>query len=307
MKIALTPSATKTRLPLHTVLGEDKPSSGSVYGSTRWKRLLACPRAHALYEVLGLRSEKPNEALDTGTIFHKALEVYYSGLKAYKKTKPAEEQMWAALRPFETADGWSKEWNIVERMVTNYLNMYAQRDKFEVLDVEVTLQTSRHGFPYSARLDTIILDKSTSSGAVWVLEHKSAGRIDIDTVDGYSLDLQILGQHYLVENCYPLKGLPPFLGVLVNITTKHVSTQFERVRVQPSREMLEHFKRDMKRWEQMRKIAERLDYPRNLQACVGRYGRCQYFDVCRTYPNATLADLTHETPAGFTRIEKENR
>jgi hypothetical protein len=310
MRILLKPAADKTRLPLHTVLGESEPSSGSIYGSSRWKRVLSCSREHALYDVVGLRSEKPQEALDTGTIFHKCLELYYSGLKTTKDTVKAEELVWKAMRPMETATGWEKEWGTVERMVTNYFNTYAQRDRFEVLDVEVTLQTRQDGFPYSARLDTLIVDKAVKGGALWVLEHKSASRIDNDTVDGYSLDLQVLGQYYLVERCYLSKKLPPFMGVMVNIVTKHVSTQFERVRVQPSREMVNQFVLDMKRAEQMRKIAENLKYPRNLASCVRRYGRCQYFEVCRNYPNQNIFDMDSFSLSGYTtpaQRELENK
>ena len=65
----------KDRRPLDVVLGF--PSGPSARGSTYWSRPLHCPFEHLLSNELGWRSTMPSDPLDTGLLWHHALETYY--------------------------------------------------------------------------------------------------------------------------------------------------------------------------------------------------------------------------------------
>src|SRR5574341_491440 len=66
------------RRPPHIVLGVQ--GGPSRIGSSYYKRLIRCPREHALYQIGGLRTARDREHLTVGWLFHFGLEVFYRRL-----------------------------------------------------------------------------------------------------------------------------------------------------------------------------------------------------------------------------------
>jgi hypothetical protein len=292
------------RRPADVVLGV--PGGASPRGSTYWKRLRTCPREGALYAIGLRKTGSGSEALDAGLLFHQALEVYYRSLANGGKAFEAEAEAWAGLEPIKGEPGYEETYAEVERLVAAYFEHYRNQDRWTVIAVEETLEY--HGaFEYSARLDLIVEDHERKG--MWVVEHKTARSINQSLLTGYQMDMQILGQVWLLQQCVDLSQYPKLQGVLINIVTKHAAPRFERVEVLPSKYHLAAFTESMAAQHQLARVYAQLGHPKYLGNCTGgvRYfSTCDFFDLCHGRPEAS-ADFWGDTepPFGFINAHQE--
>ncbi len=292
-------------------------TGASPYGSTNYKMLMACPREYALTKIALLRKTALDVPLTTGWMWHYCLQRFYETILQHQKKSNApttsdefafagqKEAMVAAydaMKPFENEPGYEDCVNDVQRMLDGYFERYNGVDRLRILAIEETL-TYQGSFQYSARLDLLVED--LSRGGMYVYEHKSARAITADLLNNYQLDLQILGQVFLLLKCVDLKRYPPFRGVRINIATKHKTPQFERVDVLPSNRHIEALKSSVTAWSALRKTYEKLGWPQALGHCAGfsrGYKSCKFFDLCHGHPTLSVDYWTkNEPPFGFER------
>jgi hypothetical protein len=314
--IVNTSSKPPARRRLATVL-DIQDTGASPFGSTYYKRLLACPREFALYSVVGFTPEVIGDALSTGWLYHHCLEKYYKAIQAHQRacnakhdstdylwggTKQGMADAYEALVPFEGEAGYEEVVADVRRMLDQYFEVYFERDKWRILAVEETISYQGE-FDYSTRLDVLIED--LERGGMWIVEHKISKMITAELLDNYQLDLQILGQVWLVKKCVDLRRYPQFKGVIINIATKHKLPQLVRVPVSPSDQHLKAFYDSQRQWSALRGIMAKMGWPRSLGHCAGYargYSRCTYFDLCHGQPQTTVAQwMKGEPPYGFLR------
>lgn len=285
-------------------------------GSSYWKRVRRCPREHGLYSIGLRKGAERSEALDLGLLFHHALEVYFKTVQLYqsKLTKrdeefywgsaaAAEKAAWDSIAPFADEEGYSSTYARVEKMLIQYFENYRRRDRWRIIAVEETLIYDEADLTYTARLDLIV--ECADRGGMWIVEHKTAQSITEDLLHNYALDLQIVGQVWLMQQVIDLDEYPPLRGVLVDIMTKPKSTKhgsitvpkFERFEVCPSREHVEEFYNSMVQWTAVSQTFEQLGWPKALGNCAGGmrfFRKCPYFDLCDTRPKASVADFAAE-------------
>lgn len=318
MKLRVTSGvAVKPRRPAHEVLRVAE-GSGSSAGSTFWKSLFSCPREHALRTEVGLRPLVTADNLTVGWLFHMALEEFYRAIQRYQSTRSvkkdgeqdfyfgglvaAQKAAWDAVNPIADEEGYVDTWEELQRILAAYIDTYWGHDKWQILAVEENLEYHDE-FSYTARLDLVIIDASDGP-YVKVVEHKTAKIIGASLLQGYDMDLQILGQLWLMETCVDLHSLgAPFGGVMINITSKHKTPQFTRKEVLPSAAHLRSFEDSVREWHGARRYHASRGWPKALGHCSGfarGYSRCAFFDVCSGYPNHTVADwMEQEPPLGF--------
>jgi len=278
------------------------PESGpSARGSTYWRRVLSCPREHLLANELGWTHERRPDALDFGLVWHFALEALYQGLRARQHAQPHAEapdvEAFRVIERFAKEPGWEIGYATVSRMLNSYCERWWTRDQLEwqILDVEcevgVALEDG-YGFAYTSRLDLAIVDHQiprTPMGRL--VEHKSSIDLRPDILTGYTQDLQILGQVWLGQRCidWDHYGVP-FMGSIVNITSKEKVPGNERMLVHPRSEHLAAFEDSMRYWETQREQHDALGtYQRNYANCTRKFGRCAFFDFCASQPDVTAA------------------
>lgn len=295
------------------------PNTGaSPTGSTFYKTLFTCPREFALKYIVGFSPVKVNDALSIGWLFHYLLETYYRQVMLYQKIctagptseeflfgghKAAMLQTYKAFAPLADADGYKEIYDTAHRLITGYFERYDRLDRWRIIAVEETI-IYQAGFGYSARLDLIVEDYDL--GGMFIVEHKSTKMISADLLDSYQLDLQILGQKWLMQKCVDLKSLPPFKGVMINIGTKHKTPQYIRHNVDPSRLHLDAFVRSIRSWRQLKDVYAKLDWPQALGHCSGYargYSKCQFYEICHGHPELSVADWLEakDPPSGFVR------
>ena len=278
------------------------PESGpSAVGSTYWRRVLSCPREHFLANELRWAPKRRSLALDMGIAWHAVLEVYYRAWqrRQQKTTAPDEEPpdviAYRLLQRFQRATGWNEHSETLTRMFAAYFENYDHIDceRWEVVAVEASIQLEADfaGFPYSSRLDLNILDHTTRTPVFKHVEHKSTGRFDYTVISGYTQDLQVLGQCWLMEHGIDYTKYPPYAGGIVNLTSKAKEPRLARIPVTPAPQQLEAWEEGLRFGQKYRLALAGQKYPRNYAHCVGRYGRCQFFDLCQSRPQDTADDL----------------
>lgn len=307
----------------HEVLGV-APGSGSPRGATYWRRVLRCPREHALATIARIVPERTSEALSLGWAYHQALEAYYRAVLAWHGTDlggervtaircgapewhqaraEAQRAAWRVVHAFEREPGYEEFHATLSRAVAAYLDVAAE-EKWAVLAVEETLAVVRPA-PYTARLDlvAVALGATPEEDVTWVVEHKTARGIGADTLSGYQLDLQTLGQAYLWTRCVDQGAYPPCRGVKVAITSKAKTPQHIRVDAIFGDQHLEAFEWSLEAAAAQERALEAHGYAPNFSACAGAvrgYSRCAYYDLCFAQPRMDVHDIRHDDlPPGF--------
>jgi hypothetical protein len=279
----------------------------SVRGSTYWSRLLTCPREARLAELLApLRIDI---ALSTGFAWHYALELFYDSLLLGATFEAACDAAVLAIDPMKTAKGYGEMYETVMRMLVGYFIEYkSDAEKYQICAVEETLGVDSP-MEYTARLDTVVKNRQT--GAIHPLEHKSAKALNKSILEGYQLSLQILGQAYLFAKCVDTKQMDGVLShVIVSVTTKQVTPQFQRVPVLPSPEHLRAFEKSIITWQALRSHVERLNYPPNFSACAGYargYSKCRFYAICSADPDIDLHGVEEKVHRALGEKEPDPR
>lgn len=313
--------------PLAQLIGDSGPSET---GSSYYKSMMLCAHEHALTYEFGLSAEGETAPLATGSIFHKALETYYSTILDHQlkieeqdperpgdyyfvnnvenyffgNIDEAQQAAWNAIAPVASAAGYEEIYDDDSRMLEGYFQRYWNQDRWRVLAVEETIAV-KTPILYSARLDLLFEDEHRMR----VCEHKTAKSVNDDSLSAYDMDIQTFGQHWLVERCVDQKQFKPFDGVMVNITTKHKTTQFYRHNVRPNNRHLAMFEQTVGNWTSLRAANKRLGWPRSLGHCAGfsrGYAKCRFFDACHSWPNMSAAEVAANAEM-FGLIKKEKQ
>lgn len=262
----------------------DLPSDitgGSGRGWSRYSSLERCPQAFAYnYIVKGVDTkdaihtlgENPSTALQIGTGYHL--------LKAVQLSRSLDEA-WRVLAFMESENPDPLVISDVRRLFEAHIEEYKQ-DYLIPLAVEQKAEHPESG--YTCRYDLIARIDDPPPGelaGMYVVDWKTASRFDDATLDGWDIDGEILGEYALWKCGYEAK-YGPLLGVLVDIIGKQKIPKFHRVFVKPSEYQIQRHLKDLKYWDQMEyNYMKEGYYPRALNNCIGRYGKCAYYDICR--------------------------
>lgn len=321
-----TKPAAERRAP-GVVLGLAQPyGAASPRGNSFYSRALRCSREHALASVVRLRPKRDDDALTTGWLGHHALEAYYRVIQQrqqaegieWARKQPggvdpatralAEEAAYASVAPMAREPGYEDTYQTLLTCLRSYFD-FCRADRWFILAVEEQL-ASTHPILYTARLDLVVVEMGNTPDEDRVLlpEHKFLRAITGDTLSGYQLHLQTLGQAWLYLRCVDVSQYPRFGGVLVNITSKTKIPKHMRVEVPPTAQGMQAFERAVRGYEEMLDTAQRLNYPPNFTVCSGAtrgFRSCQFYDLCFSSPDLSVERLLEERepPFGFVRDE----
>lgn len=218
------------------------------------------------------------EALAIGILVHTFLAIYYT--RAIVPDYPlAPEHVFDALMLKANPKFVTEAWRVFAAYA-----LYYQHDTIQPLAIEMDLKDPRTG--ESCRYDLIaFLPEALGEllPGTYVIEHKTAGRFDNATLDGWANDGEILGQIMLWERLGLENRFGKLRGVIVNLLGKQDEPKFERVIVPPQTWQIEQHKADLRSHDAMIQLANATGhYPRSRANCIGRYGKCSLYDHCRS-------------------------
>ena len=181
-----------------------------------WK---GCRRKFFWNYLARLRPKKLHIPFFVGGFFHKGLEAFYNGqhpedfIPALVLKMEAEAKKAVFITPEEEEDLLIQS-AIVEGMLGAYAIHYAKdRKRWKIIDVEFRFEVPiTDGISYVGSLDMLIEE----DGKYWIVENKTAGRLDKNYVDRLPLDTQITG--YAIGARWAKKV--PIAGVIYNVAKK---------------------------------------------------------------------------------------
>ena len=242
---------------------------------------------------------------------------------------PCEAAAWKLLKCFEDEPGWEEGYRRLETMLSVYFEEHRRSgSRWRVVASEVTLEyveTDEEGaahpvgpMRYTSRLDLIVVEFTRPedehgrelkgapyTAATWIVEHKTATRLDEILLDNYALDLQVVGQVWLVVKCLDLSAFPPFEGTIVDIVTKPKTAggrvNLKRHPVCPSPYHVRSHEDQVRMMHgEMLPMHERTGYLPTFGNCAGPaqwFRRCAYYDICQVHPTKTIDELVKLYPS----------
>lgn len=163
-----------------------------------------------------------------------------------------------------------------------------------------------HGGTIPVRIEwTGIIDMLAEvNGSLYVVDHKTTSIISQDFFDGFEIAMQPTGYFSAMKAAFPDLPIKGFLANVlacrkpVAAVTKSgkptTSKPFEAFRRQYhySDWHVQEFKQDaLALVEELFANVTNQFFPKKTQWCVGKYGKCPYFDVCSLPPESRLSML----------------
>ncbi|KKM92263.1 hypothetical protein LCGC14_1220160 [marine sediment metagenome] len=265
-------------------------TGGSGHGWSRSSTMQQCPHKYdQKYNKNkgGWENGIPPKALQIGGCFHAFMALYYQREIDIDKGATPDE---AVVEPGVLCDALldygadpvliGAAWQYFE----GYANYYEAQghDWFKPLAVEYRAKDPNG--PDTCRYDLIaeVKDHPVVLPGTWIVEHKTASRLDKGVTEGWHLDGEIVGQCMIYKKARLAMKFGKLQGVIVNVIVKTKIPQFHREFVTPPMKSTRRQAKDLKVFRATKAIYESVGYwPRSLASCVGRYGFCEFFDACR--------------------------
>lgn len=260
------------------------PRLGGQSSGRGWSSFALWQRCRYAWRKRYLEHTKPKlfterESLAIGTLIHTFCALHYARMidDQYESLSPEEayKQVLNIATPSYVNEGW--------RVFQAY-RLYYKHEDLQPLAVEYDLKDPRTG--ESCRFDLIMYaptDTPSRLAGTYEMEHKSSGRFDIDTLEGWANDGEVLGQCALWKRLGMDHRFGPLRGAIVNILGKQKEPKFHRTTVAPEEWLIRQHLDDLKRHEGHIQLARATnDFPRSRANCIGRWGRCDWWDHCAT-------------------------
>lgn len=171
-------------------------------------------------------------------------------------------------------------------------------------EIEASLPESDAAVPVRIEWTGIIDMLAEVNGSLYVVDHKTTSIISQDFFDGFEIAMQPTGYFSAMKAAFPDLPIKGFLANVlacrkpVAAVTKSgkptTSKPFEAFRRQYhySDWHIQEFKQDaLALVEELFANVTNQFFPKKTQWCVGKYGKCPYFDVCSLPPESRLSML----------------
>lgn len=285
-----------------------------------------CPRYYYLRHIRGWTSSAERPPIIFGAAWHAAMSVIwrdYGKLSEDKLLKLAYQAFTAkwieeggpANMDLATIEEWEPRTPMVAaEMLINYLH-----DRAPMLARIKHLSAEQpFAVPIFADRDDVWLigrkdQRVTHNGETLLIEHKTTtsykkeGGFRSEFTDSFSPNSQL--ETYLYADRVGEKKPAAAIWVDAALVHKQVHDKFKFIPISFATEAMEAFLWETRDWT-MRILSEheRLDeraafkathmtaFPKNDISCMGRYGPCQFLEVCRSIPNPAKL---REPPQGY--------
>jgi hypothetical protein len=292
------------------------------YDNTRLSDYKSCPRKYMIRHVLHWVTETDRDPLVFGLSWHEAMDVvwkFYGKLDARELTEAAHINFMKCWQeqgyPIEMNYGGYERFGArtpgtAKEMLWEYIHNPARINILR--DGQLLAVEQPFAVPVPNVKDTWYvgrLDKVTQyNSQTLAIEHKSTtsyatdGGFRPDYIDSWFASSQVKGYQFGGGLYYPSLG-----GVWVDAALVHkkVHDAFRFIPVSHNITLLQEWLGNTTTWitavtESTRKLRAghniALCFPKNEDSCFGKYGQCEYLDICRTCPNPAALD---GPPPGF--------
>lgn len=152
---------------------------------------------------------------------------------------------------------------------------------------------------WTGLFDALVYYGGDESG-IWVLDHKTTSVMGPQFTADKERSSQFLGYVWAARRIAKSLGLPPIRGVLINaIALRSRGFDYQVFELPFNDWQIEEWEEDIK-GRIRQKLGELLlvyagnQVLPNREACVSKYGKCQFFDICQAHPR-TREGLLNDT------------
>lgn len=288
-------------------------------GTMRWswhiiENYLTCPRKYKLAVVDDVITTDYRQPLALGTAVHRGLAAAYRRLqraqiRAGDVAFSLDERQRGlleseAIRAVNADDGVCETDKMeAERIVRSYCQGGISEmeggvvdfDRWRILRVEDTIYAdlkdlagSFHSVPWSQTPDLVVEIGEYPMNGLWIPDHKTAARLNKMSLGKFYVD----GQALALVATARAAGIP-VRGFIANMIVKTKQIQFAQQYVEFEDHQLVEFATNIAHWQRTirRRVAHHGPWPRNYHACIGQYGYCDYYDLCRMGPDVDASSV----------------
>lgn len=246
-----------------------------------------------------MRSRASSGALEVGGLVHICLALHYGrmlpeGYPGWRKNQ---------ISPFEFMDRvieMGAESNFVNEALRIYSG-YAEHYGYEtdIRPVAIEYAAGQPGI-HTCRFDMLAWwdGGGTSPPGLWNFEAKTTSRETSDVLEGWWLDGEIVGQHYVFQK-FGLEKIfhAPLQGTVINLMIKNHPPRYRRLEIVQAPVVIESYALDRAYWQTYRDHCRNTgNWPRSLAGCMNRYGPCEYWSHCRDMNNNYLVPIKKLAP-----------
>lgn len=253
---------------------------------SRIQFFLDCKRKYYWQFELSLVPDRPRWALEVGKAFHEAMAVLAGKDDLELAVKTAKQTLQDSMpkqKLVYDANELRDNVELVERMVRGYHKEYEGKNTYVPLGIECEGRVEigeGTGVFLVFRTDRLC----NWMGRLWILDHKTAAKLDMRDVMKYEMDLQFTAYVYGASKILGQR----VAGVIVDVVTKAQNMKFHQEPYVRSDNDLLEFEAEFV--EMAREIAWRRArvkagedpktvWYKNTKECF-RYGTCSYRDLC---------------------------
>lgn len=246
-----------------------------------------CHRKFYWWDVCQLEPDRPRWALDIGTSVHLGLALLGSGKTIDEAVAASRDKlqslMPAKLLPGDEADLEDNK-NIVSRLLIGYDEEYSGGKTTWIPIAQETKGAVEVGDGSNVILVFRTDKLATWNNRLWIVDHKTAGRLDLRDFNKYEMALQFTAYTYAITKFTHQR----VAGIIIDVLVKTKIPQYARdLKTRSDKELLEfegEFVEVGKEiaWRKAR-VAAGEDpmsvFYKNTDDCF-RYGTCPYRELC---------------------------
>jgi len=284
-----------------------------VLNQSRLKQYLNCQRLYGFEQIENLSPALRRSALEIGTAVHHALAAFHSGATVDEAVSASSASLRAALGPSTVYDKMTVEEadSIAARVLRGYFAHWQKDDQlWAPLNQEIEfLVEIRPGwwrrtfggepdFPLAAPTGIWLRGRADNlsflKGALFLIDYKTAGRMDPRDMLKYELDIQLSCYIYglskqLTEDSAKDGGVPIRIeGAIIDLLVKTQVPQYTRESFTRSTAEMEELELELVEYgSRIRSAHSRVAagepwkqvFPRNTSHCFA-YSTCSFRDLC---------------------------
>lgn len=241
-----------------------------------------------------MQTRASSGALEVGGLVHICLALHYGRMlpEGYPGWRATQVNPFDFLERVIEMGGEASFVHEARRVFSGYSEHYGYETDIQPVALEYAAgQANLH----TCRFDMLAWwdGGGAAPAGLWNFEAKTASRETVDVLEGWWLDGEIVGQHYVFQK----SGLDkvfggPLQGTVINLLIKNHPPRFRRLVIVQAPEVIEAYARDRSYWQTFRDHCRNVgNWPRSLAGCMNRYGPCDFWSHCRDMNNNYLVPI----------------
>lgn len=254
---------------------------------SRAQLFLNCHRKYMWWDMERLELDRPKWALDVGTATHLGLALLGSGAGIDEAVLRSQNKL-RSLMPKQTMPGDEEDLtahlHTVEHLLRGYQLEYEGKTQWVPLAQE-TKGCVNVGPPDSLVFLVFRTDKLAAwNNRLWIVDHKTAGRLDLRDLLKYEMALQFSAYAYGITRLLKQR----VAGVIVDVLVKTQVPQYTRdIKTRSDAELVEFEQEFIEianeiKWRKARVTCgedPKIVFYKNTDECF-RYSACAYRELC---------------------------